>query len=691
MTNTLLVELLTEELPPKALRLLGEVFLRELAAELDQDGFLAPAGTHEFFATPRRLAALITGVAAQAPDSEVLVKGPSVKAGLDSNGKPTPALLGFARKRGVAVETLERISDGRQEVFAHRDCAKGGRLDADLGLKVEAALKKLPIPKVMRWSSGDAQFVRPVHGLVMMHGLRVVPGEVLGLKSSNRTLGHRFLSSEPITLGHAADYERALRDEGNVIASFGKRRSAIERMLTQTAGKHAGIASDDALLDEVTALTEAPTVYEGRFSPEFLEVPQECLILSMKQHQKYFPLLDEKSGKLLPRFLIVSNLKADDPSNIIRGNERVLRARLSDAKFFYDQDRKARLEERVPHLADVVYHNKLGSQLQRVERIQLLAGRIARELGADALLVERAAWLSKADLLTGMVGEFPELQGTMGRYYALHDGEPREVADAIEAHYHPRFAGDTLPDGKTACAVALADKLDALVGIFGIGGAPTGEKDPFALRRAALGIIRILAEQKLPLALDALVEEAACNFSNVKLDTAEVENVFEFSLDRLRGYLRDRDFEINEIEAVVSQNPSRIDLVVPRLRAVQAFKQLPEAEALASANKRIRNILRQARDAIPATPDPGNMPEEIEKALYGMLETVEPMVEAEIARDDFGGALQRLASMRNAVDRFFDHVLVMADDVTLRRNRLALLSRLNGLMNRVADISKLAA
>ncbi len=691
MTHTLLVELLTEELPPRALRLLGEVFARELAADLDQDGFLAPASTQEFFATPRRLAVLITAVAAQAPDSEVLVKGPSIKAGLDSNGKPTPALLGFARKRGIAVEALERSSDGKQEVFAHRDLAKGADLETNLDIKIEAALKRLPIPKVMRWSDGDTQFVRPVHGLVMMHGSRVVPGEVLGLKSSNRTLGHRFLGSGPITLSAAADYERALRDEGNVIASFRKRRGEIEHMLTETAGKNATIAADDALLDEVTALTEAPIVYKGSFSPEFLEVPQECLILSMKQHQKYFPLLDEKTGKLLPRFLMVSNLRADDPSNIIHGNERVLRARLSDAKFFYDQDRKVRLEERVPQLANAVYHNKLGSQLQRVARIQLLAGRIARELGADALLAERAAWLSKADLLTGMVGEFPELQGTMGRYYALHDGEPREVADAIEAHYHPRFAGDTPPDGKTACAVALADKLDALVGIFGVGGAPTGEKDPFALRRAALGIIRILSEQKLPLALDALIEEATANFSGVKLDAVEVKKVFGFSLDRLRGYLRDREFEIHEIEAVVSQAPSRIDLVVPRLRAVQAFKQLPEAEALASANKRIRNILRQARETIPTTPDPDNMPEEVEKALYGMLERVEPIVEAEIARDDFAGALQRLASMRNDVDRFFDHVLVMADDVTLRRNRLALLSRLNELMNRVADISKLAA
>ncbi len=688
---TLLVELLTEELPPKPLPALSEAFGSILLAGLAREKFLTGEASARTFATPRRLAVSIPGVPGKAPDRETEVPGPSVKAALDAGGNPTPALVGFARKNGVDVKNLVQIETPKGRAFACRTVVAGARLDAILARGVQEALVRLPIPRIMRWGSGEAGFVRPVHGLVMMHGSRVVPGEVLGIKSNNQTLGHRFLGTKPITLRHADDYERALREEGRVIASFPVRRDEIAKELTQAAGSAATSVADDALLDEIAALVEEPTVYAGEFSAEFLTVPQECLILSMQQHQRYVPLRAKETGRLLPRFLFVSNIDAGDPREIIHGNERVLRARLADAKFFYDQDRKIRLEARVPRLAHVVHHHKLGSQLERVERIQLLAGRIARQTGADPLLAERAAWLSKADLLTEMVGEFPELQGTMGRYYALHDGEPEAVAGAVADHYRPRFAGDDLPNGGTALAVALADKHDALAGIFGIGLAPTGDKDPFALRRAALGVVRILVERKPPLALDALIADAAAGFAAGRLARPEADKVREFVLDRLRGYLRDRGFEVNEIEAVVSQNPSRLDLVIPRLKAVQSFRKLPEAEALASANKRIRNILRQAKDAIPPAPDPDHLPEEVEKTLYGMLQTIEPAVESEIARNDFGAALQRLATMRGNVDRFFDQVMVMADDAALRRNRLALLSRLNHLMNRVADLSRLAA
>jgi glycyl-tRNA synthetase beta chain len=499
MKATLLVELLTEELPPKSLRALSEAFCVGLRAELEKDGFLAAGAKARAFATPRRLAAQITAVLGRSPDVERELQGPPVKAA-------TQAVEGFARKSGVAAGALERRQGPKGEVFVARVNVAGAALEVVLAGKVEQALKGLPAAKLMRWGAGEAQFVRPVHGLVMLHGERVVPGTVLGVSASSTTRGHRFLHSGGIALANAEEYEAKLRD-GWVIADFAARRAEIERQLAAEAkrlGAALGAQDSDfaALLDEVAALVELPTVYAGEFARDFLDVPQECLILTMRQHQKYFPLFDA-SGKLLPKFLIVANMRPADPRHIVGGNQRVVRPRLEDARFFFNQDRKVRLEERVPQLARVVYHNKLGSQLERVERIQLLAGRIAREIGADAAAAERAAWLSKADLLSGMVGEFPELQGTMGRYYALNDAEPREVADAIEAHYRPRFAGDRLPQGGVACALALADKLETLNGMFSTGGAPTGDKDPFGLRRAALGVIRILTEARLSLALPA--------------------------------------------------------------------------------------------------------------------------------------------------------------------------------------------
>jgi len=687
MEATLLVELLTEELPPRSLSKLCNAFGSALCDDLRNDGFLTESSSIRLFATPRRLAISISNVRDVAPDSDVVVKGPAVKSGLDASGKPTQALLGFAKKRGVSVDQLVRMSDGKQEVFAHRDLAKGGHLSTNLEIKVEEALKRLPIPKMMRWGSGDAQFVRPVHGLVMLHGSRVVPGKVLGLESGNRTRGHRFMAAAEIVLGGAEEYEKKLLDEGKVLADFGKRKTEIDRQLQAEAKKqNASLGEYQVLLDEVAALVEHPSVYVGEFEKAFLEVPQECLILTMRQNQKYFPLFDAR-GKLLPKFLIVSNMKVADPRHIITGNQRVVRPRLEDARFFFNQDRKQRLEERIPQLAKVVYHNKLGSQLDRVQRIKLLAGKIARLLGADALQAERAAELAKADLLTGMVGEFPELQGVMGRYYALHDKEPAAVADAIEAHYRPRFAGDKVPEGPIACAVALADKLDTLAGLFSIGEQPTGDKDPFGLRRAALGVVRIVVENQLPLSLWDLVDAAFGPFKNKAQTDLQM-----FFTERMRSYFHERDYTANEVEAVLSLNPVAISLIPKQLEAVRAFSALPEAASLAAANKRIANILRQAetKGESFADADVSALKEPAEISLFEALQAASRSANPLFDSGDFSGYLKTFASLKSPVDSFFDTVMVMADDKKLRENRLVLLANMWNAMNRFADISKLA-
>jgi glycyl-tRNA synthetase beta chain len=662
MQASLLVELLTEELPPKSLRALAEAFAQRLHADLAKAGLAQSAARS--FATPRRLAVLIPGVADRGSDRESEVTGPPAKA-------PAQAIAGFAKKHGVAAESLERRATAKGEVMVARLKVKGQALDEVLPGLVADALNALPIPKVMRWGNGDSQFVRPVHGLVMLHGERIVPGTVLGLESGNSTLGHRFLAKARLTIASADQYEQALR-QAHVIADFAARRAEIERQLkARAAADKAELGAYTDLLDEVTALVEQPSVYMGGFDAAFLEVPQECLILTMRQNQKYFPLF-EAGGKLLPRFLIVSNMQVADPRHIISGNEKVVRPRLEDARFFYDQDRKTRLEARVPQLGKVVYHNKLGSQLERVQRIQLLAGKIARNLNADPLLAERAAWLCKADLLTGMVGEFPELQGTMGRYYALHDGEKAEVADAIGEHYRPRFAGDALPQGAIACAVALADKVDALTGMFRIGQQPTGEKDPFGLRRAALGVIRILVERELELDLPELVADA------------EVQT---FILERARGYFP--DYSANEIDAVLSLRPGRLDLVPKQLEAVRAFASLPEAESLAAANKRIGNILKQA-DGSPARFDASLLALPEEKALASAFQRLQPEVEGAFQRRNYTAGLKALAALKAPVDAFFDKVMVMDKDPRVRANRIGFLGTLHGTMNRIADLSKLA-
>ncbi len=681
---TLLIELQTEELPPKSLERLSIAFRDEVTKALLRHQLIAPdSGQARAFATPRRLAVLVPGVAGIAADRSSEVQGPSVDA-------PAKAVAGFAKKHGVEAGALEQRDTPKGKVYLARTNQKGATLDSVLAAVVADALKQLPVAKLMRWGDGDAQFVRPVHGLVMLHGEHLVPGTVLGLESGRRTRGHRFLGSSSIELENAEAYERRLIEDGRVIADFDARRAEIEGML-QTEAKREGamLGEHRGLLDEVTALVELPTVYTGRFDPAFLDVPQECLILTMQQNQKYFPLFDG-AGKLLPTFLIVSNMRVDDAQHIIGGNERVVRPRLEDARFFYDQDRKTRLEARVPQLAKVVYHNKLGSQLERVERIQLLAGTIARALGADAALAERAAWLAKADLLTGMVGEFPELQGVMGRYYALANAEPREVADAIEAHYRPRFAGDALPEGPIGCAVALADKLDAIAGLFSIGQQPTGDRDPFALRRAALGVVRILVERDLPLSLFDLVRDAFA--SNAFKRKAAVE-VQEFIVDRLSGYLKDLDFTTLEIDAVLSMRPTQINLVPRQLDAVRSFQDLPEAESLAAANKRVSNLLRQAeaKGESPANAELAELREPAEKALHQAIRATSAKADALFERGDYAGYLKAFAVLKDPVDAFFDKVMVMVEDDALRRTRLALLADLRKAMNRVADISKLAA
>ncbi len=692
MAESLLVELLTEELPPKALSRLMEAFSHHIFEGLKERGFLVASSEPQPFATPRRLAVLISQVLDKQPDRVVERKGPAVAAGLGADGKPTPALLGFAKSCGVEASKLERRGGDKGEYFVYSAKQKGELLRRHLAPIVEAALKKLPVPKTMRWGDGEAQFVRPAHGVVLLHGKRVVAGTVLGLPSGNKTRGHRFLSKGMLTLKNARDYDRSLKQE-RVIADFEARRDMIARALDQAAhklgaGVRWNIGRSADLIDEVNSIVEFPVVLTGSFDDAFLEVPKECLIISMQQHQKYFPVADAH-GRLLPRFLFVSNMKAATPRYIIAGNERVLRARLSDARFFYDQDRKQRLDARVPRLANVVYHNKLGSQLERVQRLTKLAGEIAQLLGGDASSAERAATLAKADLLTDMVGEFPELQGIMGRYYALHDGEPAMVADAIEQQYFPRGAGAALPEHPVSLALALADRLDTLIGIFGIGLSPTGEKDPFGLRRAALGVVRMLAERGLPLDLMELLSRARAHFPPGVVAESVAQDLHGFVLERLKPYLRDQGFEPDEIDAVVSLNPTRIDQVPARMKALREFRALPEAVALAAANKRIRNILRQAGGAPGDIVNPGLLKEDAERRLADAVRDAAQAIEPLLAAARYTEALKALAGLRPAVDEFFDRVMVMVEDSAVRANRLSLLARLSDLFCNVADISRL--
>jgi glycyl-tRNA synthetase beta chain len=701
MSATLLVELFTEELPPKALRRLGEAFATGLTTALSAGGLLEPAAVSTGYASPRRLAVSITHVLARAPDKAFRQKLLPVGVAFDAAGAPTAALLKKLAAIGLAADAwpaLERAPDGKAEALFHNGTQAGALLADGLQKALDDTLAKLPIPKLMRYQrpdGTDVQFVRPAHRLLALHGGTVVPVQALGLQAGFHTVGHRQMSSGTISIATAFEYPHRLMVLGKVVASFAERRQRIEDGLRAKAGSDTLIAPD-ALLDEVTGLVEWPVVYEGHFDEAFLDVPQECLILTMQQNQKYFALADA-SGRLRNRFLLVSNLEAFDPTAIVSGNERVLRARLADAKFFFDQDRKTPLAERVQRLASVVHHNKLGSQLDRVQRTCKLAAQLARLLSAatpalavDPALAERAAWLAKADLVTDMVGEFPELQGVIGEYYARHDGEDDAVAAAIEQHYHPRFANDSLPRAPLSLVVALADKLDTLVGLWTAAGAPTGDKDPFGLRRQALGVLRMLAEHPLPLDLRELVDLAIAQFPPQVMKASVAPDLYRFFIDRLSNYLRDRGHDPRGIDAVLSLDPTRIDQVPAKLDAVAAFGRLPESEALAAANKRVRNILRK-EGASDGRADPSLMTEAAEKALHAALSTLEPEVVACTGREDYAGALTRLASVRTAVDRFFDEVMVMTDDAAVRANRIALLQSLERSLNQVADISRLAA
>ncbi|MFZ2300731.1 MAG: glycine--tRNA ligase subunit beta [Gallionella sp.] len=703
-TKNLLVELLVEELPPKVLKKLGESFADSIKVSLRAQGLVAKEAAITTYASPRRLAVHVASVAAQAADRPISQKLMPVAVGLDADGKATPALLKKLASIGAdtsLVPQLKRAPDGKTEVLFFDSMLKGATLAEGLQKALGEALTKLPIPKVMTYQLADGwnsvQFVRPAHGLVALHGSDVVEIKALGLNAGRETQGHRFeASAAQIALKDADSYETQLENEGAVIPSFEKRRAEIAKQLAAAAAKeNLKPIEDEALLDEVTALVERPNVLVGQFEAEFLEVPQECLILTMKANQKYFPLLDA-DGKLTNKFLIVSNIRPADASLVIGGNERVVRPRLADAKFFFDQDRKKTLESRVEKLGNVVYHNKLGTQLQRTERVATLSGTIARLLEADKADAELAARLAKADLLTDMVGEFPELQGIMGRYYALHDGEDKAVADAIEAHYHPRFAGDTLPQGAIACAVALADKLETVVGMYGIGQIPTGDKDPFGLRRHALGILRILIETPLDLQLPALIKTAAGNFPAGLLGATVVSDVEGFMLDRLRGYLRERDFEVQHIEAVLHILNGRMHEVLPRLQGVRTFAALEVSKDLAAANKRVQNIMRKnheelGADLTGAVVKPALLKEAAERDLHQAMQDIASFAQGYLNQGDYGQNLKVLVTLKPFIDDFFDKVMVMCEDKELRLNRAVLLQQLGKLMNQAADISKLAA
>ena len=707
--QNLLVELFVEELPPKALKKLGESFANVLFEQLRDAGLTDAQSVVTAYASPRRLAAHVTQVAAQAADKAIQQKLMPVAVGLDANGNASPALLKKLQALGADVSnpaalvaSLKRAPDGKAEALFYDSVAKGASLLQGLQKALDESLAKLPIPKVMTyqletdcempgWTS--VNFVRPAHGLVALHGKDVVPIKTLGLKAGQLTQGHRFEANvSPVVIQDADSYAATLARDGAVIASFAERRAEIVKQLNAAAAKVGGGAKaidDDALLDEVTALVERPNVLICEFEKQFLEVPQECLILTMKANQKYFPLLTAE-GKLTHQFLVVSNISPSDASAVIGGNERVVRPRLADAKFFFDQDRKKTLASRVEGLNKVVYHNKLGTQGERMTRVRGIAKALGQALGGDALAqaADTAAQLAKTDLLTDMVGEFPELQGIMGGYYARHDGLSADIANAIEDHYRPRFAGDELPRNNVGLVVALADKLETLVGMFGIGNLPSGDKDPFALRRHALGVIRMLMEKDLAIDWRQLLAMAVPVFGDKIADPSEALTSFLF--DRLAGALREQGYSAQEVDAVLALHPARLGQVSKLLPAVRAFAALPESPALAAANKRIGNILKKA-DEVDAHVNPALLKESAEQALYEVMERLLPESEALFKAGDYTGSLQTLAALRSPVDAFFDDVMVNAEEMDVRLNRQGLLKCLHVAMNRVADLSRLAS
>ena len=685
-TQNFLVEIGTEELPPKALKTLATSFADNVEAELNQAGL--SFDKIEWFAAPRRLAVKVLNLATQQPSKEIEKRGPAVSAAFDAEGKPTKAAEGWARGCGITVEQAERIATDKGEWLVHRAKIEGQPTKNLLNGIVANALAKLPIPKPMRWADKTVQFIRPVHTVTMLLGDELIKGEILGVASARTIRGHRFLGEKEFEIQHADQYPQLLREKGSVVADFNERKAEILAKSQAKATALGGVADiEESLLEEVTSLVEYPNVLAAKFEERFLEVPAEALVYTMKGDQKYFPIYD-KDGKLLPHFIFVSNINPEDPTAIIEGNEKVVRPRLTDAEFFFKTDLKQKLVDRLPRLETVLFQQQLGTLKDKTDRIEKLAGEIAKQIGADEAKAKRAGLLSKCDLMTNMVFEFTDTQGVMGMHYARHDGEDEEVAVALNEQYMPRFAGDELPKSLVASAVALADKFDTLTGIFGIGQAPKGSADPFALRRAALGALRIIVEKNLPLDLEDLVKKSAALFGDKLTNQNVVADVVDFMLGRFRAWYQDEGIAVDVIQAVLARRPTRPADFDARVRAVSHFRTLDSAEALAAANKRVSNILAKA-DAAIGEINLTACVEPAEKALAEAVLALRTEVQPLIAKGDYTAVLDKLANLRAPVDSFFDNVMVNAEDLALRQNRLAILNTLQDLFLQVADISVL--
>ena len=685
-TQNFLVEIGTEELPPKALKTLATSFADNVEAELNQAGLTFDK--IEWFAAPRRLAVKVLNLATQQPSKEIEKRGPAVSAAFDAEGKPTKAAEGWARGCGITVEQAERIATDKGEWLVHRAKIEGQPTKNLLNDIVANALAKLPIPKPMRWADKTVQFIRPVHTVTMLLGDELIEGEILGVASARTIRGHRFLGEKEFEIQHADQYPQLLREKGSVVADFNERKAEILAKSQAKATALGGVADiEESLLEEVTSLVEYPNVLAAKFEERFLAVPAEALVYTMKGDQKYFPIYD-KDGKLLPHFIFVSNINPEDPTAIIEGNEKVVRPRLTDAEFFFKTDLKQKLVDRLPRLETVLFQQQLGTLKDKTDRIEQLAGEIAKQIGADEAKAKRAGLLSKCDLMTNMVFEFTDTQGVMGMHYARHDGEDEEVAVALNEQYMPRFAGDELPKSLVASAVALADKFDTLTGIFGIGQAPKGSADPFALRRAALGALRIIVEKNLPLDLEDLVKKSAALFGDKLTNQNVVADVVDFMLGRFRAWYQDEGIAVDVIQAVLARRPTRPADFDARVRAVSHFRTLDSAEALAAANKRVSNILAKA-DAAIGEINLTACVESAEKALAEAVLALRTEVQPLIAQGDYTAVLDKLANLRAPVDNFFDNVMVNAEDPALRQNRLAILNTLQGLFLQVADISVL--
>ena len=685
-TQNFLVEIGTEELPPKALKTLATSFADNVEAELNQAGL--SFDKIEWFAAPRRLAVKVLNLATQQPSKEIEKRGPAVSAAFDAEGKPTKAAEGWARGCGITVEQAERIATDKGEWLVHRAKIEGQPTKNLLNDIVANALAKLPIPKPMRWADKTVQFIRPVHTVTMLLGDELIEGEILGVASARTIRGHRFLGEKEFEIQHADQYPQLLREKGSVVADFNERKAEILAKSQAKATALGGVADiEESLLEEVTSLVEYPNVLAAKFEERFLAVPAEALVYTMKGDQKYFPIYD-KDGKLLPHFIFVSNINPEDPTAIIEGNEKVVRPRLTDAEFFFKTDLKQKLVDRLPRLETVLFQQQLGTLKDKTDRIEQLAGEIAKQIGADEAKAKRAGLLSKCDLMTNMVFEFTDTQGVMGMHYARHDGEDEEVAVALNEQYMPRFAGDKLPKSLVASAVALADKFDTLTGIFGIGQAPKGSADPFALRRAALGALRIIVEKNLPLDLEDLVKKSAALFGDKLTNSNVVADVVDFMLGRFRAWYQDEGIAVDVIQAVLARRPTRPADFDARVRAVSHFRTLDSAEALAAANKRVSNILAKA-DAAIGEINLTTCVEPAEKALAEAVLALRTEVQPLISQGDYTAVLDKLANLRALVDSFFDNVMVNAEDPALRQNRLAILNTLQGLFLQVADISVL--